>query len=650
MKITKKCALCGKEFITTNNYYKMCKNPHPWHCAFCGRPITVKRLKSNNIYICNDKKCINKLRAKTTREKYNVDNVSQAKEIRNKISQKKQQRTQEQLDNERQKRETTLLKHYGVKSPLQSKEIHQKTIKTNLIRYGVDNPAKNKDIIRKTKENNLKKYGVTSTAKLNSVIEKINKTKIKRYGTVDLIHKNNKISKKYHDTLYSHYKVDNPSKSNIIINRIKKTNQLKYGVNWTTQSPIVRNKMKNTLKINYGVDNPGKSNEIMQNAAKKRSETNKNKIINNLSLINKKEIINKLWMIYKGTKTKSEFYDFFTQYGINRDTIAKLFDCSKTTVSRKLTKLNLNKIINYQSSKKEYQLIQLLQSKYPNIHYIYNDRTVLDGKELDFYFPEQKFAVELSPTSTHNSKKVGFNGVPKSRLYHKNKFLECAKKNIELITVFDWLDWNKILEMIEYKLQVTERIYARKTKYVEYDKITPELFNKLNDWHILGLPSNFKRHNSVSTLIYNNNIVGIALWTTMHDNTKIELKRMVFKPKFSITGGASKLIKNFTQHHQYKNIITFSDDDLGTGKVYKTIGFNLIEESRPNLIYWNDKYKKEIKYTSLVMQGADRLMRKIPNYKPYGLDCKETNKEIVEKYGFLPVYDCGYRKWEMKIV
>ena len=126
---------------------------------------------------------------------------------------------------------------------------------------------------------------------------------------------------------------------------------------------------------------------------------------------------------------------------------------------------------------------------------------------------------------------------------------------------------------------------------------------------------------------------------------------MVFKPRTIIRGGASKLVKNYIKtKDKLKEIYTFSDCDLGSGNVYKTIGFKLKTESKPVLTYYNIEHEKHIKYLSLVRQGADRLLANFPGYEPVGMgENLPSNREIVESYGFLPIYDCGYRKWLYEI-
>lgn len=342
---------------------------------------------------------------------------------------------------------------------------------------------------------------------------------------------------------------------------------------------------------------------------------------------------------YAPRKTIAEWAEYFNTYS------------TAITIKIKREKIN-RKYFVFTNSQKERKFKQELADKVPDVFYIEHDRTQIKPYELDFYFPKAKLAVEISPTSSHNTLNHFINDdeAPLPN-YHKDKFLKCSEKGIELITIFDWIPWNKVIEMITNKLKNNStRIYARKTKYIEHNKVTKELFNKLSSWHILSLPKNFKRDNYVSELQFNNETVGLALWAK-HPKYDIELKRMVFKPGISIAGGPSKLIHDFIKNHaDIDNIMTYSDCDLGRGQVYKTIGFTMIEQSAPGLNYYNEYYDWHIKGYSLARRGADKLLKNFPNYKFVGQgDDKPSNREIVLSYNFLPVYDCGNRKWLMQI-
>jgi len=110
-------------------------------CDNCGK---IKKLKyqtynkctNNNKekYYCNSRDCINLKRKISINKKYNVDNVFQ-------------------LDDIKQKIKSTNLLLYGHENPQQNKEIKEKTEKTNIIKYGSRNPFQNEYIKNKIKKN-----------------------------------------------------------------------------------------------------------------------------------------------------------------------------------------------------------------------------------------------------------------------------------------------------------------------------------------------------------------------------------------------------------------------------------------------------------------------------------------------------------------
>ena len=460
-------------------------------------------------------------------------------------------------------------------------------VKKSRERYGVDHPFQSEEIKRKIK----------------SSLD--NSDKDFRFG-----------SKRYIEWLNEEYNVDNVS-------------QVKH----------IREKAEQTLMKNYNVKNPMKSKEITKNLEEKFE--------------NKHGFSNKSYIGVKNVKEYSNLTEFISNNPeVTVSEMTEYFGVKRDKMLREIRAQNVSHmIINYGeiNSLAEEDFRRFIKDKVPKENVIINDRKLLKGKELDFYFPSHNLAIELSPSRTHNSI-AGFNNSPGvEKNYHLNKFLSCAEQGIELITVFDWHDLDKVKRMILNKLNKSKRVFARNTIYKEENYISKDLFKKLEGWHILSLPSNYKRKNKVSILEYNDEIVGIALWNT-DKKKEVELKRLVFKPGLSIVGGASKLVKNFMRENNIKEIYTFSDCDLGQGKVYSEIGFTLVEESRPQLNYYHPYYKKHIRHLSLVMQGADRLLSNLPNYKAVGKgEGLPRNEEIVAEYGFLPVYDCGYRKWRLKL-
>lgn len=76
---------------------------------------------------------------------------------------------------------------------------------------------------------------------------------------------------------------------------------------------------------------------------------------------------------------------------------------------------------------------------------IKNDRAVLNGKELDIYYPEKKIAIEFNGNYWHDS-----NHKPVD--YHINKFKECLKQDILLVSIFE-SHWNNFKDKIKEYLK-----------------------------------------------------------------------------------------------------------------------------------------------------------------------------------------------------
>lgn len=313
-------------------------------------------------------------------------------------------------------------------------------------------------------------------------------------------------------------------------------------------------------------------------------------------------------------------------------------------------------------------------------------------EQIDVLIPDFKIGIEVSPTYTHNST-VGWGGDPetaKPKDYHINKFKKAEEKGIDLITIFDWHDWDKAMEMVRHRVSTSKRTPARKTKAVFVKGNNPILKEFVQEWHLLGMASNqggvlgytllvdssaepvkekaiannhILNKKDVATL--KESILGVTLWTSYSQkdlSNPIELKRMVFRPGYSVAGGASKMLKSMVAHYELflgftpSDIVTFSDKDLGRGSVYQKIGFSLIEDSRPqvnyhNLLIGDPLTGAHIKHRSLVLQGADRLLRNlIDGYEEIGIGPdKPSNRDIVMSYGFTEIHDCGYRKWVLKL-
>ncbi|AFR52383.1 homing endonuclease [Campylobacter phage CP30A] len=112
---------------------------------------------------------------------------------------------------------------------------------------------------------------------------------------------------------------------------------------------------------------------------------------------------------------------------------------------------------------------------------IVNNRTVLDGKELDFYLPEYNLAIECNGDYWH-SKQMG-----KDKSYHLEKSLKCINKGIYLIHIFEskWRSNKQFyIDLIKNHINGTIKRYPNKVISdisCENQLIFPKLGYKLVD-------------------------------------------------------------------------------------------------------------------------------------------------------------------------
>jgi hypothetical protein len=250
--------------------------------------------------------------------------------------------------------------------------------------------------------------------------------------------------------------------------------------------------------------------------------------------------------------------------------------------------------INKHTSGLEIQLCEFIKNNY-NGEILENDRTVLNGQELDIYLPELKLAFEFNGVYWHNE-------LNKPDNYHKNKSDICEKLGIQLIHIWedDWIyKQNIVKSMILNKIGKTiNKIYARKTIV----KIVDDTKDFLNNNHIQGYASSSIKLG----LYYNDELVCLMTFKENNRIKMIELNHFCNKLNTNVIGGASKLFKYFLNHYNNKKIVSYADRCYSNGGLYNTLGFCLDNISKPSYYYVIDnirKHKSNFSVKNLHKQG-----------------------------------------------
>lgn len=262
-----------------------------------------------------------------------------------------------------------------------------------------------------------------------------------------------------------------------------------------------------------------------------------------------------------------------------------------------------------------------------------NDRSILDGEELDLYYPDKKVAIEFNGNYWHSS-------LYKDKEYHRKKTITCLENGIRLIHIFEyeWLDCEtriKIESIIKNALNIdVKTIYGRETKVCEISRGEAEIF--INNNHIQGYTNS-----SINIgLMYENRIVGVMTFGSprFNNDCEYELIRLAFEKGFRVVGGAKKLFKYFIKKYKPANIVSYCDIAKFSGHVYKELEFEFIGYTEPSYVWFN-------MYNGNILSRYKTMKKTL--IKDFDLDenIELTEEDIMSNMGFLKIYNCGNAKY-----
>ena len=268
------------------------------------------------------------------------------------------------------------------------------------------------------KKTNLKKYGVAN-GHTNSVKEKIKQTCINKYGT------------------------ESSWQSDIIKNKSKQTKLYKYGnENFTN-----RDKCKQTMQKTYGVDNCSQLDDWVDKVKQTKLDKYKDENYNNSTKMRKTKVSKiSTYMKENNCLLVSDLVDIYGSGWRNANIVniiiyndvafVKCSDLDK--IIKYATKINPNAGISH----KEKELVDFIKTFYDK-SILENKRKIIYPQELDIYLPDLHIGIEFNGTYWHSVER----DTPKS--YHLDKSLLCREKNIRLIHIYEFEDFEQQKQLLK---------------------------------------------------------------------------------------------------------------------------------------------------------------------------------------------------------
>lgn len=302
--------------------------------------------------------------------------------------------------------------------------------------------------------------------------------------------------------------------------------------------------------------------------------------------------------------------------------IANYFNTGVGTVREKAFKTNTQMYIEefYTYSESELEVKHILNrlGLIDHVDFIPNDRRVISPLELDFYIPELKLAIEVSPTYTHNSK-VGWGGKGQGLNidYHHNKLKMCNDEGVELITMFDWSSLDKLEQTLKSILK--EEHSLNKFKYItnpSWEDISEQLNN-----------DKFKSKIYKKFIIKDkekSKVAGIFILKEDRFKDKGFIKSAIVNKNYNIKSIFKLFINGYMNSTEIKSLEMDLDLSIDLKSIYEEIGFFVSKDK---------VYGPRVNYHDINSNIHIKSDRKISKYKI-----------AIEDNGWLPVYDCGYTK------
>lgn len=284
-------------------------------------------------------------------------------------------------------------------------------------------------------------------------------------------------------------------------------------------------------------------------------------------------------------------------------------------------------------SNTEKDLINFIKSQYSG-WIIENNRSILEGKELDVVLPDLGIAFEYNGVYWHSSDRV-------DKRYHLNKTIAVNDIDYQLIHINEdeWLFKQDIVKSrIKSLLGTSITKYARKGFRVKEIPFPGE-FLDTNHIQGKGIISSvnlglFLDSELYAVMTFSSPKFGI-------NTADFELVRYCSKLGYNIVGGAGKLLKYFRKLYPNKSVMSYSDKRWSKGNLYSSLGFIHIGCTDLGYKY----YKNKIPYSRFHFQKA-KLPSLFPEICTNNPNASES--EIMALAGYLKMYDCGNDIWLLK--
>jgi len=261
---------------------------------------------------------------------------------------------------------------------------------------------------------------------------------------------------------------------------------------------------------------------------------------------------------------------------------------------------------------------------------IENSRKIIPPKEIDIYFPIEKFAIEINGIYWHSNDRLSSN-------YHYEKFKMCNSAGITLLMITDdeWTNHKELVcAMIKHRLKLTtQTIFARKCTVREIESSVAKHF--LEQTHIHG----YSKASAHFGLFHHDQLCAVlsCMKKNRFSNSAhvVEIVRLSFGPA-SVPGALGKFVKEISKKYKNHDIVTYADLRYGTGAVYNNNKFTETHVTSPGYWYYvNGRMYHRLSWTKKKLVAM-------------GFDSNKTEEVLMREIGAIKIFDCGHKHFILR--
>lgn len=146
----------------------------------------------------------------------------------------------------------------------------------------------------------------------------------------------------------------------------------------------------------------------------------------------------------------------------------------------------------------------------------------------------------------------------------------------------------KIAALVQSKLGLNTRVFARNCVVKKITKPDAEVF--LDQYHIMRSTQSAANYG----LFLKDELIAVASFSKGRKMNRLashersfELIRFCCKDGITVTGGLTKLVKNFCRDKQAGDVMTYVDRQFSNGQAFVKAGFKKLDETAPNYFLVN---------------------------------------------------------------